>query len=87
MPFDKEEYGRLLLGLRGRRGFKSGVEFAAAITAMGTPTTKDALWAIERGQRMATVERHLAFCKALNPPLGYFEEAYDVPGEEESSGE
>ncbi len=87
MPFDAKEYGRLLNGLRRRRGFKSGEEFARLITQMGTSMNEDMLWAIERGERMATAERHLAFVLALKPLPGYFEEAYDVPEEAEISGQ
>lgn len=87
MPgLDKAEYGSLLISLRYRRGYKSGTKFAAAITAIGTPLTNDALWAIERGEREASVGRHLAFCELLKPLPGYFEEAYDA-GEQTDSGQ
>lgn len=80
--FDAKVYGELLLGLRYRRGHRSGERFAALITDMGVPTTVRSLWAIERGEQVASVARHFAFCAVLNPPPGYFEEAFTVVQQE-----
>ena len=74
--FDATTYGQLLIALRYRRGFKNGKEFARMVADGGVQMSKDALWAIERGQRVPGVDRHLAFCHLLKPPCGYFEEAY-----------
>jgi hypothetical protein len=83
MPgFDAQRYGKLLIGLRYSRGYRSGQEFANLITGMGVPTNQRALWAIERGEQVASVARHFAFCSVLHPAPGYFEEAFDATADD-----
>ena len=76
MGFDATEYGRLLNALRVRRGYKRD-EFALMITKLGVETSYRSLGLIERGEQLATVDRHIAFCKILKPPPEYFDEAFN----------
>lgn len=74
--FDAKHYGVLLYSLRRLRGYRRGDELADAMTAAGVRTSERTIWAIERGDQIAGVDRHFAICALLRPAAGYFEEAY-----------
>lgn len=79
MVFDAKRYGNLLISLRIRRGFNRR-SFAEAVTDAGFALSYKSLGTIERGEQLATVDRHLVFCLLLNPDPGHFEEAL-IPDE------
>jgi len=86
--FDAELYGALLYSLRRLRKFQTAAALADAVTEAGVRTRERTIWAIERGDQVAGVDRDLAFRKILRPAEGYFEEALrDGPPEQADARE
>jgi transcriptional regulator with XRE-family HTH domain len=73
--FDARAYGRALYALRKLRGFDKAEDLAAEVSKLGIPTKERTVWAIERGDQIAGVDRHLAFCRILRAKPDYFDEA------------
>lgn len=76
MGFDARHYGLLVYGLRKMRGVKRAQELADSMTAMGVKTTERTIWAIERGEQIPSLDRHLAIVKILDPKEGYFDDVF-----------
>lgn len=87
--FDARLYGALLFSLRRLRGFDRASDLADKLTDIGVKTSERSVWAIERGDQVAGVDRHFALCELLRPSPGYFEGAFEeaTPDEQETSGQ
>lgn len=75
MRFDTEVYGVLLHNLRYKRGFRSARALADKMTEVGFEITPRIIYAIETGEQVNRLDRHMAMARLLAAPEGYFEEA------------